>query len=127
MQQNENSNGFFPSIIKGTCVSVIVTLVSVLIFAFIIKLIMPTNGLIKTVNQFIKVLAVFLGCFICLRGSFGLIKGAFVGALASVIIYLIFSLMGGAVSFGVSFWIDIVFSSVIGALSGIVTVNTKKE
>ena len=117
--------GFIKQIIKGLLTSVIITLIGVLIFAFIVKIAVLNGSVIKAVNQFIKILSVFLGCLVSVRRNGGLIKGALVGLLFSVIIYLIFALFGGGISFGASFFLDLFFTSIIGAISGIISVNVK--
>ena len=127
MVEGEKENKFLPVIIKGTGLSVILTLIFVLVFAFIIQAFSLTQTTVKIVNQFIKVLAIFLSSFICIRGNLGLIKGAIVGLNSIIITTLIFSLIGSNISFTLSFIIDIVFGLIIGSLSGIITVNIKKE
>ena len=62
-----------------------------------------------------------------MRGSFGFLKGGFVGVLGTALIYLTFSLIGGEVSFGIPFIIDLVFGLIVGIISGIITVNVKKD
>lgn len=117
---------FFPSIIKGALCAVIITLFSVLIFAFIVKFALLNNGVIKAVNQFIKIISIFLGCAFFIRGNMGLIKGAILGALTTIITYLLFSLFSGVVAFNGSFLLDVLFTAIIGAISGILAVNFKK-
>ena len=119
-------SGAIKQIIKGLLTAFIVALIGILIFAFIVKIAVLNNGVVKAVNQFIKVLAIFLGCTICVRKNLGLIKGAVIGFLFTVVIYLIFALIGSNVSFGVSFIIEIVFTSIIGGISGVIAVNMKK-
>lgn len=119
-------SGAIKQIIKGVLTAFIVALIGILIFAFIVKIAVLNNGVVKAVNQFIKVLAIFLGCTICVRKNLGLIKGAVIGFLFTVVIYLIFALIGSSVLFGVSFIIEIVFTSIIGGISGVIAVNMKK-
>lgn len=123
----KTNGGFFSSVIKGIATAVIVTLVSVLIFAFIVKIATLNSSVIKAVNQFIKILSVFLGCFSFIRANKGLLKGCFVGVIATIITYLIFSLIGGAVSFGTPFILDLIFGLIVGGISGVIAVNVKKE
>ena len=52
---------------KSVCLSAVVTLAAVLLFALVIKLFAVPSAVIMPVNQVIKVLAVFCGCFFCLR------------------------------------------------------------
>lgn len=126
MRNNSNVNKFFPSILKSVAAAVIITLVGILAFAFVIKMAYLNSSVIKAVNQFIKVLSIFLGCFIFVRENGGFIKGALVGGLTAVIVYLIFALMGGEFSFGTSFLIDLIFQTIIGAISGVLAVNLKR-
>ena len=125
MDKTEKVGGV-SSIIKGVATSVIVTLVGVLIFAGVVKLTFLGQSIIKTVNQFIKILSIFFGCFFCVSGKNGLIKGAIIGVLSMVITYLLFALIGGEISFGKPFFLDLVFGLIVGGISGIIAVNVKK-
>lgn len=118
--------GFFSGIIKGALTAVIITLVGVLIFAGITKFTLFNNGVIKAVNQFIKILAIFLGCSFNIRGNNGLIRGGFLALLSTVITYSLFSLFCGTSAFNQNFLFDLIFTIIIGAISGVITVNVKK-
>jgi putative membrane protein (TIGR04086 family) len=120
------SSGFFSGIIKGVLTAVIITLVGVLVFAGITKFTLFNNGVIKAVNQFIKILAIFLGCSFCIRGKGGLLRGAILALLATVLTYSLFSLFCGQSAFDQNFLLDLIFTIIIGAISGIITVNLKK-
>lgn len=126
MDKTGARDNFFLSIIKGVGVAIIATLIGVLIFAIVVKFAVLNGSVVKAVNQFIKILSVFLGCFFAIRGSFGFIKGAFIGALSTALTYLIFLIIGGEVSFGFHFTLDLIFTAIIGAICGIITVNVKK-
>ena len=128
MSENVEKGAFFSSIIKAAALSVIVSLVGALIFALVLSLTNLDGGVIKTVNQFIKILAVFLGCFFFIKDNAGLFKGLISGALSAFITYLIFALVSGVgINFGTEFFIDLAFTAVIGAISGIIAVNVKKD
>lgn len=126
MRENSGENKFFPSILKGMATAVIITLVGILLFAIVIKIAYLNSSVIKAVNQFIKVLSIFLGCFTFVRDNGGIIKGAIIGGFTAIVVYLIFALMGGESLFGGTFIIDLIFQTVVGAISGIVAVNLKK-
>ncbi len=113
-------------VLKGALISLIVALVGVLIFSGVVKLAYLSANVIKPVNQFIKILALFLGCFFSVRGKMGYLKGGLVGVLATVLIFLTFSIIGGELSFGIPFLIDLLLGVIVGAISGIITVNVKK-
>lgn len=116
---------FFRSVGKGILVSVIAALIGVSLFAAVVKIAtLPVNA-VKAVNQFIKVVAVFCGCFFSLKTDKGALKGATVGLFFTVIIYLVFLLIDGTPFMQKSFWLDLLFGTVVGAISGIMTVNVR--
>ncbi len=123
----ENTGSFFGCVIKGVATALIITLLSVLLFAIIVKTAYLSQGVIKAVNQFIKILSVFLGCAFSLKGSKGLIKGVLVGLIFTVLTYLIFALLGSGISFGLPFIIDLIMGIVVGGVSGIISVNLKRN
>ena len=123
----KTDNGFFSSIIKGSLISVILTLFLILVFGFIIKTASVTDNLITPVNQFIKIAAVFSGCFFSLKGKAGFLKGGVLGLLFSVILYALFFMISGKISVDAKTVVDIIFTVLIGMISGIITVNVKKE
>lgn len=126
MRENSKNDKIFHSVIRGGTTSIIITLVAIIVFAFIIKFAYLNSGVIKAVNQFIKTISVFLGCFCFVRESKGLIKGALIGCFSAIITYLIFALIGGTIDFGISFILDVIFQVILGAIFGVVAVNIKK-
>ena len=122
----ENIKEFFSGIFKGVLTAVIITLVGVLIFACLLKFTLFGIGVIKAVNQFIKIIAIFLGCSLNIRGKNGLVRGTVMAFLTTIITYLLFSLFCGQMVFGNNFILDLIFTSVIGGVSGIISVNIKK-
>ena len=123
---SENTK-FFSGILKGALTAVIITLVGILIFAGITKFTLFNNGVIKAVNQFIKILAIFLGCSFCIRGSNGLLRGGILALITTIITYSLFSLFCGSSAFNQNFLLDLIFTIIIGAISGVITVNIKKQ
>lgn len=123
----KSEGGGILSVIKGVGTAIIVTLVGVLIFAAVVKIASLGTGVIKAVNQFIKILSVFLGVSVSVRGKMGLVKGIAVGVCSTVITYLLFALIGGEVSFGTAFFIDLLFGLIVGGISGVISVNVKKN
>ena len=117
---------FFSGILKAVFSAVIITLVGVLIFAGLLKFTLLSQSVIKSVNQFIKIIAIFLGCSLNIRGKGGLVRGIVMAFLTTIITYLLFSLFCGQMIFGNSFILDLIFTSIIGGVSGIISVNIKK-
>ncbi len=124
--EKERSKNFLPIILKGALLTVISATVGVMIFAFIMRFCSLPSSIIKPINQFIKILSVFIGCFSSVKGSVGFIKGALIGAVGTTLTYALFSLLGGALTFNLSFFIDVLFGLAIGLVSGILAVNVKK-
>ncbi len=123
----EKGGQFISSVIKGVLTALIITLTGVLLFAFIIKTTGLSGVVIKSVNQFIKVLSVFLGCSFCVKGKAGLIKGALIGALSSVLTLALFALFGVGEAVVKSLYIELIFAVVAGGISGIIAVNVKRK
>lgn len=119
-------SGPIKQVIKGILTAVIVALIGILVLAFVAKIAMLNNGVIKAVNQFIKILSVFLGVSTCIRKSVGLVKGAVVGLIFTLIVYLTFCLIGSNISFGFAFILELIFMAIIGGISGMIAVNMKK-
>jgi len=114
------------SIIKGANLSLIVSLISILIFGFIVKEACLNDSVIKCVNQFIKIVSIFLGCSFFLKGEKGLIKGAMIGLLFFILTSLIFALFSGGLAIDLSLILDLLFCTIIGAICGIISVNVNK-
>ena len=113
-------------ILKGICLGVIFNFIAVIIFSFIIEITGITDNVIKPVNQFIKIISVFISCYFTLEGNKGYLKGLTVGLFVFLITNVIFWLISGGAFFGLSFIIDVFFCSLIGLISGIISVNIKK-
>jgi len=112
---------------KGVSTSIIITLISILIFAFVIQLFGMGGDILKPVNQFIKALSIFLGCFFSVRGKNGYLKGGIIGLIATVITYLLFSLFTGSIDLNAMLFVDLLLGIIVGVIAGVVTVNIKKE
>lgn len=126
MREN-NEIGFFGGVIRGALVTVITALIGVLVFAFIAKTAYLNDSVMRVVNQFIKVLSIFLGCMISPYKRLGIIKGVAIGVFGSLIIHLLFSLLLGQTISAVSFIVDLIFALVVGAISGVISVNLRGE
>ena len=113
-------------ILKGVCLGVIFNFIAVIVFSFIIEITGITDNVIKPVNQFIKIISVFISCYFTLEGNKGYLKGLTVGLFVFLITNVIFWLISGGVFFSLSFIIDVIFCSLIGLISGIISVNIKK-
>lgn len=119
-------NGVFLESIKSAGLAVVLSLISILIFAGVVYFSSINSSTIKVVNQFIKVIAITVAGLIKINGKSGIVKGALSGFLYAIIIHLVFFLIGEG-SFNGSFWLDLLFSSFAGAIVGIIAVNVKEK
>ena len=126
-QKTKFSSPVLSNVIKGSLISVSLSLVFILIFAIIIKFANIPDVAITPVNQFIKIVSIFLGCFMSLKQyqQKGLITGALIGLIYTFLAFLIFSFLGGTFNLSLSLLVDGVFALIVGALCGIFSVNKK--
>jgi len=117
------------SLIKSVLISVCVSLVGILIFAVILKFCDMSQGVVKTVNQIIKVISIFAGTYYCLKDqkSYGYLKGLIIGLSYTVIAFLVFSMLDGAMSFSKTLVFDILFGGIIGVICGVFCANIKQK
>lgn len=122
------NKNFVSQIVKGCFVGLIASLVGILLFAFVLRFVNISDLTIKIVNQIIKGVSVLLGVFICLKNNKekGLVKGAIIGAVYTLLSYLIFSVLVANFSFSASIIYDMIFASVIGLICGVMFVNLKR-
>lgn len=122
-------SGFLKNTLAGTMIAVCVSLILVLVFAFMLKFTNIPDSAIKPVNQIIKGVSVFVGVFIGLKKTreMGLVSGLLIGFIYTILAFLIFSVLSGHFVFDISIVTDMVFGAVIGAICGIICVNIKKS
>ncbi|MBR1925293.1 MAG: TIGR04086 family membrane protein [Clostridia bacterium] len=128
LSKNKN-NSIVLNIIKGSFWGVAFSLVCILLFAFVIKFTSISENAISPVNQIIKVLSIFFACFVASKkiNSHGWLVGIFVGLIYSILSFLIFSVLDGHFSVGINVLNDIAFGSVLGLISGIITIGLRKK
>lgn len=121
------SNPFLSNVLKGSLVSVSVSLVLILIFALLIKFLNIPDGAIQPVNQAIKIISILFGVIAALKNfpQKGLLTGALIGLIYTILAFMFFSLLSGQLIINASLFIDVVFALLIGAMCGIFFVNRK--
>ena len=117
------------SVAKGVMVAVCISLVLVLLFAFLLKFTNIPESTIKPVNQVIKVLSILMGVFVGLKRKkeLGLVSGLLIGLIYTIAAFLVFSCLGGVFAFDLTLLTDLLFGAVMGAICGIICVNLKKS
>ncbi len=126
---SEKGNGkILKPVIKGVLISLCVSLIAILFFAFLLRFTNISENLIAPVNQVIKGVSIFLGVLFGMRKvkENGIINGLLIGFLFTIFAFLVFSLLDGQFVFDRTLINDIIFGTIIGAICGIICVNLKK-
>ena len=124
--EKQNKSAVF-EVIKTVIVAVIISLVAILLMAFLIKLFNISTKAIPIINQVIKGLSILVACLICIKTpSNGWIKGIISGLLYIILAFVIFSLLSGKFEFGLNILNDVAIGAVSGMLSGIIAVSIRK-
>lgn len=124
----ENKGTNFLVVLKGVFWALTVSLLCVLIFAFIIKFTNISESAIMPINQVIKVLSILVGCFVVSKKikNNGWLWGLIIGAVYTLLAFLVFSILDGEFRFTLSLLNDLVFGAVLGLISGIITFALRK-
>jgi len=127
-KEKESGISILNSVLKGALFALAISLIGVLLFAFIIKLTSIGDTLIAPINQVIKGISILMGCFYGTKQarSNGLLKGVLIGLVYTILSFFIFSLLNGQLSFQKSFINDILFGAVIGAICGVISINMRR-
>lgn len=125
----KNNSSLFKNILIGTMIALCISLVLVLVFAFLLKFTNIPDTAITPVNQVIKGVSVFIGVFIGLKKSkeLGLVSGLLIGFIYTILAFLVFSILSGCFMIDFTLLTDVIFGAVIGAICGIICVNIKKS
>ena len=124
----ENKGSNFLVVLKGVFWALTVSLLCVLIFAFIIKFTNISESAIMPINQVIKVLSILVGCWVASKKikSNGWLWGLIIGAIYTLLAFVVFSILDGEFRFTLSLLNDLVFGAVLGLISGIITFALRK-
>lgn len=113
---------------KSTFWALSFALLSILIFAFVIKYTSISSSAIQPINQIIKGLSILIGCFVFGKRikTKGWLWGALIGALFTIFSYIVFSILNGSFSVNITLLYDIVFGAIMGMLAGIIGISLRK-
>jgi len=116
------------TILKGTIISIILTLILLLIFATILTYTTVAENTIPAVIIVITAISLLIGSTVVGRKARrnGLLNGAIIGVIYLLLIYIISSILGGNFNLGLKSVIMIIAGISFGILGGIIGVNTKK-
>lgn len=110
------------SISKGVLCAVVVTLLFILGFALLVQLTGISNNVIAPVMQVVKVIGIFVAVAIAIKPakSKGWLYGALVGLLYMVLTFLIFAMIDGKFTVGISSLSDLLFQVLVGMVSAVI-------
>lgn len=127
MSEQKKGNYFLETII-AVFVALIISLILVVVAAFAIKLFNIPDNAIMIINQIIKGLSILISGLICLKlPSNGWLRGFIVGLVYILLAFVVFSLLSGEFTFGLSLLNDAALGGVSGLISGIIAVNIRKR
>ncbi|MBQ8468821.1 MAG: TIGR04086 family membrane protein [Clostridia bacterium] len=123
----ERANNQFFGFVKAISISLIISFALVIIFALAIKYLLLPDSTIIPVNLAIKAISVILGTIIITKDrSGGLKKGLLFGLIYTAISFLIFSAISAKFALDYTIFLDLLFSMSVGAIVGVIRVNSKK-
>lgn len=121
-----NKKDFF-EIFKGVIFSLIISILTVIVFAIIVKFANLSSKTVEIVNIALKIISILVGTLLAVgSGKQGLFKGGIIGLLFVLVSYLVFSLINGSFSVNPLTAFDVIFCLVAGLLSGVFAVNVRK-
>ena len=121
-QQNKHK---FLTILSGTLISISVTLILILLFALLIRFLNFSDSWIFPVNQVIKIISLVIGTVVILKKNKknGFILGLLLGLIYFLASYLVFSILQGDFNWGLNNLYDLILTSIMGGLIGIILIN----
>ena len=127
--REHKDRSFLLAIIKGSLIALCISLVGILIFAFILKFASISDKAIRPINQIIKGVSVLIGVFVAMRkvDKMGLVGGLLIGLVYTILAFVVFSTLDGHFVFNLTLLNDLLFGEIIGAICGLIAVNVKKR
>ncbi len=112
----------------STVLGMIFTILGIVIFSLLLNFFDIPSGVISPVNQAIKFVGVLFGVFIGVSNKrAGLVKGLASGVLCILLLFLMFSGIGGSVVFTKYTALDLACGGIVGMIAGVFAVNLKKD
>jgi len=113
-------------IIKSLLVSLIITFVGVIAFAFVIKYFNLGDEIISPVNLVIKFFSLLAGVLILNKNSGKkLINGVLFSVVYTVVSFLIFSILAGTFVVGFGLVLDFIFNMIVGIVASFLSALRK--
>lgn len=126
---NDNLKANIIRIIKGSLLSIIVSVIFLIVFAMLLTYTSLSENTITPVVLAIVGLSILLGSYLSTKkiNKKGILNGAMVGIIYMLILYIISSVIFMDFSINASSIIMIICGIIAGIIGGIVGVNTNKK
>lgn len=123
-----NKKSFF-SILKGSIIAIVITLISMFVVSVIFTLTNISEAFIPQIIIAVTSISILIGSILASIniGKMGILNGALVGFIYIFTIYLLSSIIVCGFSFNIKSLIMIGISLVLGILGGIIGVNISKK
>ena len=120
-----DKSGVFKTALKSALLGFIISLILVLIFAIIVKLVGLNNSMIGIVNQIIKILSVFFGVLFGVTDKTRwLFKGALGGAIFAILSFIVFLFFGNSFNL-VTLGTDVAICVATGIVASLLSASKK--
>ena len=122
-------NRSFITIIKGTVISLVLTLLLLLVFAIILTYTNVSESMIPAVIIVITAISLLIGSSIANKKikKNGILNGGMIGGIYLLSLYIISSVINGSFSMGLKSIIMVTIGILFGIIGGIIGVNSKKS
>ena len=126
---NDNLKANIIRIIKGSLLSIIVSVIFLIVFAMLLTYTSLSENTITPIVLAIVGLSILLGSYLSTKkiNKKGILNGAMVGIIYMLILYIISSVIFMDFSINASSIIMIICGIIAGIIGGIVGVNTNKK
>ena len=123
-----NKKSFF-SILKGSIIAIVITLISMFVVSVIFTLTNISEAFIPQIIIAVTSISILIGSILASIniGKMGILNGALVGFIYIFTIYLLSSIIVCGFSFNIKSLIMIGISFVLGIFGGIIGVNISKK
>lgn len=112
-------------IIKGSIISIVITLIGLVIFASLLTYTSIAESAIPAVTIIITIISILIGSSLCMSTvrKNGIINGILVGLIYIAFIYILSSIIEGNFALNLKSIIMIIGAIIAGAVGGIIGVN----
>lgn len=125
----KNNASFIFCLIKSALLGVVVSVILVLVLAFVLKFVELSDSVITIFDEIIKIISMFIAVINMVKKSPYkiLFKSALLGAVYILLTFILFSALRGSYIFSLGLLIDVVLGAVVGIIIAIILNVFSKE